>query len=291
MQRGVTGKSVFDRSGLARLSDVQNEEWRQSFQTLAQSQARFLQKEEAFRSADYKWPRDPLRTWSRVWEYPYVKFHLEAWRRSSMSVVGADPRVADIGSGVTFFPFYLAQNGMDIVCVDVDPTCERDIQRASYIVPTAPGRVSFRLTEAKQLPFDDEEIDALYCISVLEHVPDFPRLVSEMARILKPGGLCVLTVDLDLVGNGELSIEDRRRLIDSLERSFEYAAPQSSLHPRDILHSKAGPFPTAKPSFLWRARHHVKSAVAGLFTEKPLPGPYHLAVEGFSLRRRHKVIG
>jgi hypothetical protein len=60
----------FDRSGLAALSDLQTEEWRELFTSLEDQQREFLAKEEAFRSADYPWPRDPLHTWSRVWEYP-----------------------------------------------------------------------------------------------------------------------------------------------------------------------------------------------------------------------------
>ncbi len=56
----------FKRSGIAALSDLQNKEWEELFYFLEKKQAEFLEKEGEFRSAEYKWPRDPLHTWSRV---------------------------------------------------------------------------------------------------------------------------------------------------------------------------------------------------------------------------------
>jgi len=44
-----------------------------------------------------------------------------------------------------------------------------------------------------QLPFRDEGFDTVLCTQVLEHVPDPFATVSEVARVLKPGGHLVLT--------------------------------------------------------------------------------------------------
>ena len=38
------------------------------------------------------------------------------------------------------------------------------------------------------LPFENESFDAVVCISVLEHVPHPIKAISELKRVLKPGG-------------------------------------------------------------------------------------------------------
>ena len=46
---------------------------------------------------------------------------------------------------------------------------------------------------ALALPFADAVFDTVLCNQVLEHVPEPMRLVSESARVLKPGGVLLLT--------------------------------------------------------------------------------------------------
>jgi SAM-dependent methyltransferase len=49
------------------------------------------------------------------------------------------------------------------------------------------------LGHAEKLPIASRSIDVLLCTQVLEHVADPQRSVAEMARVLKPEGLCLLT--------------------------------------------------------------------------------------------------
>lgn len=51
---------------------------------------------------------------------------------------------------------------------------------------------SFRQGDAQRLPFDAETFDACRCERTLQHVDDPDRAVSEIARILKPGGRIAL---------------------------------------------------------------------------------------------------
>lgn len=43
------------------------------------------------------------------------------------------------------------------------------------------------------LPFEDGFFDAAYCGEIIEHVFDTDHLLLEVSRVLKPGGVCVLT--------------------------------------------------------------------------------------------------
>jgi SAM-dependent methyltransferase len=281
--------NAFARSGLAALSDLDSPEWRQIFELLEGEQALFLEHESEFRSPEYIWPRDPLHNWSRIWEYPYVMHHLQSfgydWKRTTPA------KVVDLGSGVTFFPFAVAKKGFEVICTDVDPICEKDLKRAIPRVEHGTGRVSFRLSNGSSLPFEDCEADAVYCISVLEHVPNLDCTVREIARILKPEGLLLLTVDLDLRGDFDLGVKQQQRLVCSLGEYFEFRCPEVTLHPADVLNSVNGPFGYKPPVGWRRARFLAKERIMKrILGRKPKPlVPFFLAVQGFAMVRRQVI--
>ncbi|MDP6376855.1 MAG: class I SAM-dependent methyltransferase [Pseudomonadales bacterium] len=45
-----------------------------------------------------------------------------------------------------------------------------------------------------RLPFADASFDKVICAEVLEHVPDYNGMLSEIRRVLKPGGLLAVSV-------------------------------------------------------------------------------------------------
>jgi ubiquinone/menaquinone biosynthesis C-methylase UbiE len=53
-------------------------------------------------------------------------------------------------------------------------------------------RIQFVEGDAHRMPFDDASFDAIVCVRVAHHFPDAPRIVAELARILRPGGVLVL---------------------------------------------------------------------------------------------------
>lgn len=46
---------------------------------------------------------------------------------------------------------------------------------------------------ASNLPLKDQTVDAIVCSEVLEHIPEYEKSISEMSRVLKMGGLLVIT--------------------------------------------------------------------------------------------------
>lgn len=48
--------------------------------------------------------------------------------------------------------------------------------------------------DAHQLPFADDNFDRIICAEVLEHILDYPQVVREAARVLKPGGILAVSV-------------------------------------------------------------------------------------------------
>jgi len=51
---------------------------------------------------------------------------------------------------------------------------------------------SFKVADAERLPFDDASFDAVYSVGVLHHTPHFDQALSEVERVLEPGGVLVL---------------------------------------------------------------------------------------------------
>lgn len=56
------------------------------------------------------------------------------------------------------------------------------------------------------LPFKDNDYDVILCNHVLEHIPDDAKAMSEIYRILKPGGMAILQIPQEL--NREVTFED-----------------------------------------------------------------------------------
>lgn len=266
--------------------DLDTEEWKELFRLLEHAQSEFLMHQERFRSREYKWPLDPLHTWSRVWEYPYVYAHLLD-RREACGREGFE-HVVDLGCGVTFFPFAVAKLGTWVTGTDIDPVCRKDLAAAEQFLKVHPGRVDFSLADGKTLPFEDGSIDVVYCISVLEHIPDFPRTIAEVERILKPGGLFIVTIDLDLRGDAQIGVEPHRRLKEILAEDFDHVYPERSVHPADILTTRRSPFPLQGYPFGLRSSWLILRRLAfPLFGRRPLPfSPPVLAVEGMVLAKR-----
>lgn len=274
----------FDRSGLAAISDLETPRWKELFALLEKQQGEFLAKESAFRSPEYKCPRDPLHTWSRVWEYPYTYHHLQQARTQWPD--DPPPRVVDLGSGVTFFPFALARLGYRVTCADVDPICATDIPRAAGILPHVLGDVGFRLIKGDTLPFQDSGIDAVYCVSVLEHIPTFEKTIAEIARILKQGGMLVLTIDVDLRGDMAISVDRYKALTAALSCYFRPRFPETTVHPSDMLTSASGPFALRPLSGVRKHWWNLKQTMKPLVGRKTLSWlPYFLAVQGSVLQK------
>lgn len=191
----------------------------------------FLRKH-AFLRDHYRWVKDPLHQWSRQWEYPYVYRAIE-----SAAKPGARFRVLDAGSGITFFPYYLAHaiRGTDISC------CDSDLALQSLFQRVAEPAVKFTAADLHSLPFADGEFDALYCVSVLEHTRSYARILDEFRRVLKPGGTLVLTFDIGLDGVSDIAPAAARVLLEEVERRFQCAggrAARVDADAADILTSR-----------------------------------------------------
>jgi arsenite methyltransferase len=100
-------------------------------------------------------------------------------------------RILDIGCGPGFYEAELREEvGPQGSVVGLDRSCQ--------MLAVATGRceghgnVVFREGDATCLPVDDWSCDAALAVQVLEYVPNVDEALSEMRRVLKPGGRLVV---------------------------------------------------------------------------------------------------
>ena len=172
-----------------------------------------------------QWGMDPFKLWSRRWEYPFAAQRVINYAERLGAGAGAGGtnqplKVLDAGSGVTYFPYFLCENlpQASVVCCDYNPSYRQMFDD----INAARGKpaVSFIDAALQDLPLDEDSLDAICCISVLEHTDNYEEILKEFVRVLKPGGLFVLTFDLSLDGRHTLRRDVAERLLGSLTEKF-----------------------------------------------------------------------
>ena len=104
-------------------------------------------------------------------------YRFRKWKISKH--VPASGRILDIGSGTAPVSPDLKRT----VVADVSEEAMRNVECASKAV-----------TSITEMSFAPASFDCVLCSEVLEHIPDDAKAVSELRRVLKPGGVLVVTV-------------------------------------------------------------------------------------------------
>lgn len=134
-----------------------------------------------------------------------------------------DMRVLDAGCGSGRNVEYLLRCGADVFGVDADPEqVERTRGLAARLAPSLPQE-QFTVASLTDLPYGDEHFDVVLCSAVLHFassVDEFRRMVSELWRVLLPGGTFFARLASSIgIEDDVRRIENRRyRLPDGSDR-------------------------------------------------------------------------
>jgi ubiquinone/menaquinone biosynthesis C-methylase UbiE len=104
-----------------------------------------------------------------------------------------DPIVLDVATGTSRLPLALCQQPAfhgRIIALD---SARRMLHEAARYVAEYRQRVTWVWQSAVPLPFDDDAFAAVTCLEALEFMPDTRAALAECMRVLKPGGLLLVS--------------------------------------------------------------------------------------------------
>lgn len=115
----------------------------------------------------------------------------------------ADPYCLEVGCGQGALARMLAEDyNAYVVATDYDPA---QVAVARRRLADLAARIDLRVVDARDLQFDDAHFDAVFSFGVLHHITrGWQMAVSEVARVLKPGGSYVFTEMVVPSGAGRL---------------------------------------------------------------------------------------
>lgn len=142
---------------------------------------------------------------------------------------GRPAKILEVACGTGRFATFLRDNHptADLTCVDLSPfyleaARENDQYWRNFRSQESSGEqyapATFVQAAAEALPFEDESYDAVVCVYLFHEMPEDARAAAaaEMARVLKPGGVLVLT---DSFQSGDRPVPDNA--LDSFEKLNE----------------------------------------------------------------------
>ncbi len=115
--------------------------------------------------------------------------------------IGPNHRLLDVGCGVGRHVLELSRLARFSVGVD---WARHDLLKGAYWFHLmqreggAKGSVNFMQADGSRLPFADGSFDRLVCTEVFEHVSNDREVLAELVRVLRPGGLMVVSVPDEL---------------------------------------------------------------------------------------------
>jgi demethylmenaquinone methyltransferase / 2-methoxy-6-polyprenyl-1,4-benzoquinol methylase len=112
------------------------------------------------------------------------------WRRFLVSRVEARPldTVLDVATGTAAVALELARQ-KDCYVVGVDQSGEMlDVARQRVMLAGATAKIRLQEGDARSLPFEDGQFDAVTFTYLLRYVEDPAATLRELARVVKPGG-------------------------------------------------------------------------------------------------------
>jgi 2-polyprenyl-3-methyl-5-hydroxy-6-metoxy-1,4-benzoquinol methylase len=181
--------------------------------------------------------------------------------------------VLDVGCSTGFIASYLADYCGQVIGMDIDEPAI-DFAQANL----KKKNLKFLKSDSMAIEFPANHFDIVICAQVYEHVPDATKLMAQILRVLKPGGICYFAA-----GN-RLNIMEAH-----------YQLPFLSMLPRPLGHfyvriARKGQFYYEKHFSYWTLKKLVGDFELIDYTKKIIENPQkfniHYMLQHDSLKSR-----
>ncbi len=132
-----------------------------------------------------------------AWESDYLNTDMDVFYDDAIAAIAAavppesNPRLLDAGCGYAYHSIRLAMAGFQVTGVDFSELA-LNVAKQRIAKQGFEARVALQHGNLLKLDFPDEAFDVVFTWGVLMHIPDLELALTELARVLKPGGKLVL---------------------------------------------------------------------------------------------------
>lgn len=123
--------------------------------------------------------------YTRDWEYPWAYLNSNLKGRL---------KILDIGPGKSDFPQFLKNKGHNVSIIDI-------FNRKGWGIKAflkKNQKINYQIEDVRDMSWKNDTFDRIFCISVLEHLKnqeDILKALNEIKRVVKKGGLIIITYD------------------------------------------------------------------------------------------------
>ncbi len=158
----------------------------------------------------------PAPVWTSYREVEVFRQRVQIIINCARELVPAQGSILEIGCGDGLFTHLLAQTGLRVIGMDLQPAGIADALRQTAGQAYAGPRPVFLIADSHDPPFADAAFDALCLIDVIEHLDNPIRTLNRIVRLIRPGGGLLLVTPSWQFGASS----------DPMYHGFEYTADE-----------------------------------------------------------------
>jgi 2-polyprenyl-6-hydroxyphenyl methylase/3-demethylubiquinone-9 3-methyltransferase len=146
-----------------------------------------------------------------------------------------DKDVLDLGCAGGFMAEAMAARGANVI--GIDPAADA-VEAARRLAISSGRRTPHDVGVGEALPYGAVAFDAVVCVDVLEHVADLHKVLSEAARVLRPGGLFLF----DTINRNPIARFATITMAEDVLRLLPRGThdPAMFIRPRELRHAMQG---------------------------------------------------
>jgi len=124
-----------------------------------------------------------IRTLFNPFRVEYAKMVFE-----KLKINSGQMNALEVGCGGGILSEEIAKMGF--ISTGIDPS-EQSLNSAIKHAKDNNLIINYKKGAGENLPFQNNSFDVIFCCDVLEHVRDLPKVISEISRVLKNGGIFI----------------------------------------------------------------------------------------------------